>query len=239
MSYSVRIGFVMSAVATGFLWFASAGSCFGADAPAKSAKASQTQAKIELLTAEAVKSYKAGKLSDAVSQLQQAITAIQKEMEKGLAAMFPPAPKGWEAGEIDKGSAAMASAQSTSWTNVSRTYTRKSDQVTAEISLTNSPQLMAGQKQMVEMYKNPQLLAMVNRSGQTKITPLSREGWSGLTIVSKEDDTAKAIAFSGGGNLVDIEISKADAQILEMFLKAVNFKAVPAATKPAAKPAGK
>ncbi len=206
----------------------------GPKAPAGSAGGPDS---VEGLAEQAVKAFNSGDNSGAIALFQKAIAVIQKEMEKSLAGLFPEAPTGWSAGKMKAGSAAFASGASTSWTHVTRTYTRKADKATAEISLTNSPQFTAAAKQVSAMYSNPQFVKMVGERGQLKISPIARDGWSGWAVINNKGNSAEAMAFSPGGNMAAVKIRKADEAALMMFWKALNLKAVEA--PPAVKKPGK
>lgn len=195
-------------------------------------------ASVEAAIQKGLKDYKDSKPQDAIAALQEAISLIQKSAEKGLGSYFPAAPDGWEASEIESHSmAGMGSGKDAgiSWTQISRTYTRKSDKMTVRMELTNAPQLIDVQKGMAEMYKNPQMLAAMNADGKTTVKPFDQSGWTGWTKIEKDKD-AELTTFSKG-NLLTIHVSKADETALQQFIGLMNFKAMGEGSVAASKPA--
>lgn len=191
-------------------------------------------ADVEALIQKGLKAYKDGKVRDSVSALQEAIAAMQKSQEKGLAAFFPKAPAGFEAGKIESQSASYGDgASATSYTILKQTFTRASDDVTATVTLTDAPQMIEAQKARAEAYRNPGVMAALNQSPDTKVTLIDQNGWVGWKIISKGHD-AQIAAYSGS-TLLQVNLSKDDANLLDAFWNAIDLKGLASAqTKPAA-----
>lgn len=192
-----------------------------------------TPADVEAAIQQGLKDFKAGRSADAIQSLQSAISMIQKSQQKGAAKGFPKAPAGWEAGKLESQSISTGSAtENFAWTMLTQAFTRKSDNTRVNIELANSPQLIEPQKAMFENLKNPQVLAMMNQSPDTKLSMISQDGWAGMKIVEKQE--AKIVAFCDN-SLITITVNKADEAALETFWKAVDLKAL-AATLPKGTP---
>ena len=179
--------------------------------------------------------YKEGQAGAAIAALQEAIGIIQKSQQKGLAAFFPKAPDGWEAGKLETNSAASGSGKdSFTLTALEQDFTRKSDSLKVRISLTNSPQLIEPQKAMLENFrKNPMILQTINQAGEQKMTMISRDGWEGWQN-SIKDGNGEIIAFNGS-NMLNIHMDKFDQSVLDQFWNAIDLKGL--AGQSASKPA--
>lgn len=195
---------------------------------------------IEALIAKGLKAYKEGNSQDSIAALQEAILLMQKSKEKDLLACLPKAPAGWEAGKVDSGSTAVGTGEGgMTCTQLSQTFTRKADDARATVTITNSEQLMQAHKAMADAYKNPELVKMMNQDPNTKFKMITQDGWTGWSIIHK-DQNAEAVTFSGG-YMVNIQISKADEKALDAFWNGTDFKAIGKlkAAEPASKPSGK
>ncbi|MCY2926130.1 MAG: hypothetical protein NT031_11935 [Planctomycetota bacterium] len=198
----------------------------------KASSVKKTPAEIEALIAKGLAAYKAGKNQQAIELLQQAVAAIQKAQQQGLAAFLPAAPAGWEAGKIDSGSVGAISGedgQTYNAINLSRKYTRKGQaeddkQTQVTITIHSQKELIAAAKSMGEMYKNPQMVAMMESSGKLKFTAIDQDGWGGWKVVNLEGSkNATATAFYGD-LMLTVEVNQADAKILDQFWSAIDLK---------------
>jgi len=194
----------------------------------------ETQAAVEAEVAAGLKAFKAGKIHDAIARLQKAISLMQDLVAGDLAAYFPKAPEGWQAGEISKESIAAAGTTASSFIQVTRTYVRTKDKLRVEIRLTNSPQLLAAQQAAAKAFENPMVLRMLNQDPNKQIKRIDRDGWVGWSVVEK-GRKAEATAFTKTC-LLFLGASKADADALEMFLKAIDLKNLSKALGAAAGP---
>ncbi len=198
----------------------------------KDAKPADAEAAIQ----KGLQLYKEGQAGAAIAALQEAIGIIQKSQQKGLAAFFPKAPDGWEAGKLESNSAASGSGKdSFTLTAIEQSFTRKSDSLKVRISLTNSPQMIEPQKAMLENFrKNPMILQTINQAGEQKMTIISRDGWEGWQNSTK-DGNGEIIAFNGS-NMLNIHMDKFDQSVLDQFWNAIDLKGLAgqsAASKPA------
>ena len=194
---------------------------------------------IEAMINKGLAAYKAGKNEEAVAQLQQAITAIQSSRQKGLAALFPKAPEGWQADEIQSQSGSFSSGKdASSYVHLTRTYTRKQGEnnLTVTMTILNIPQLLEAQQQAAQTYRNPEFLKMINQQGDQKVEAFEQDGWFVWTVVQKDQD-ANLSAF-GKGAMITLQVSKDDGSVLKTFWKGIDLKAFAGET-PQAKPAGK
>lgn len=191
------------------------------------------KAAVEARILAGLKAYKDGKTQEAVAALQEAVALMQASQQQGLAALFPKAPDGWEAGKIESQSMSLGGSdqQSGAYTSLSRTYTRKADNVEATITLLDSKQMIEAQRQLVETYKNPAMLAMLNQDPDKKTTLIDQQGWIGWKIVSK-GQSAEAMAFNQS-YLLTVRVSAGDEPVLDGFWKAIDFRAIVPAAKPA------
>ena len=201
----------------------------------------KTPAEIEALIAKGMAAYKAGKNQQAIEFLQQAVAAIQKGQQQGFAAFLPAAPAGWEAGKIDSGSVGAISGedgQTYNAINLSRKYTRKGEadedkQTTVTVTIHSQKEMIAAAKGMGEMYKNPQMVAMMEAEGKAKVSAIDQAGWSGWKIINLGDSkNANATAFCGDLMLI-VEVNKSDGKVLDQFWSAIDLKGLAgaAATK--------
>ncbi len=190
---------------------------------------------VEALITRALAAHKAGKTQQAVADLQQAVTLMQKSLQAGLASFFPKAPAGWEAGKIDSSTMAAASgADRTSWTTLTRKYVRKADKLAVTVSMINAPHLIQAQQTAAAMYRNPQMLQRMNQNPKQRISLVSAPGWTGWKVV-QVGRRAQVTAFCSGC-LLSVKVPKDDEKALDAIWKGVDLKGLAAATKP---PAGK
>lgn len=190
--------------------------------PAKEAKDAKEAAAVETEIATGLKAFKAGKLHDAIKHLQKAISRIQEMLGGDLVQYFPKAPKGWEAGEIKKQSQSATGTTTSTITHITRTYVRTKDKLRVDIALTNSPQMLKGQRAAAKAFENPMVLRMMNQDPNKRFTRINRDGWVGWSVVEK-GRRAEANAFTETC-LLTIRVSKAAADVLEMFLKSMDLK---------------
>lgn len=186
---------------------------------------------VEALILKGLKAYKDGKNQDAIQALQQAVAAIQKTQQAGMASFLPAAPAGWTAGKVDSGSVGAISSdggETFSAINLSRKYTKKGGDedsaTTVTVTIHSQKELIEAFKGMAETYKNPQMIAMMEQSGKVKMSSIDTAGWTGWKMVSSEGrGEAKANAFCGDLMLM-VEVNKADARAMELFWSAIDLK---------------
>lgn len=182
----------------------------------------QAQAAVEAEVAAGLKAFKAGKVQDAIAHLQKAISVMQGLLAGDLSSHFPKAPDGWEAGEVKTQALAATGAGSTSFTQARRRYVRKKDKLRVEITLTDSPQLLKAQQAAGKAFDNPAVLQMINQDPNRQVRRIRRDGWTGWSMINKPRK-AEAYVFTQHCLLV-IDVPKADADVLDTFLKAMDLK---------------
>lgn len=222
-----RIGFLAALVIAGAASFSVA------------AEATAPKPDPQALIQQAQDAYKQGHIQQAIDAMQKAIALLQESQREGLAAFFPKPPDGWEAGKVQSNSFSAGGNQQEknfSYTTLTRTYKHKGDDLSVEITLANSPQMINTYKGMMDTFKNPQTLAMMNQNPDTKIALIDQEGWSGWSTLNKGGD-AEIIALNGA-YLLTLKVSKDDKATLDSFWKAIDLKALNTqAAHPAAKQA--
>jgi hypothetical protein len=193
------------------------------------------EAKIE----SALKDYKAGKTGEAMASLQEAVALMQKSAQKGMAAFFPKAPEGWEAGKLDSQSISSGGeGHSGSWTTLSQSFTRKKDELKVSIALANSPDMIKAQKGMLEGFKNPEMLKMMNSDPAHQVKLIDQAGWVGLRQITKGkgDDKGKAeIIVLTDACMLTLQVDSADEAVLDTFFKQIDLKGLAAAAPKAKK----
>jgi flagellin-specific chaperone FliS len=216
-----RIGFLA------VLWVLGVGSCaLAADSPA-------AKADPQALMQQAQEAYKQGQVQQAIDALQKAIALLQESQRQGLAAFFPKVPDGWEADKVQSNSFSAGGNQeqnSFSYTTLTRTYKHKGDDLSVEITLANSPQMINTYKGMMDTFKNPQTLAMMNQNPDTKLALIDQEGWNGWSTLNKGSD-AQFVALNGA-YLLTLKVSKDDQTTLDSFWKAIDLKGLNAQGSP-------
>ncbi|MGC9455608.1 MAG: hypothetical protein ACP5HU_12210 [Phycisphaerae bacterium] len=191
-----------------------------AETPAPEQPAPET---VEKLVREGLASYKAGRGSEAIERLQKAISLIQEEMGEDIASYVPDAPEGWTAGEVESSSGSMGGGgQGQQWVRLARTYTRDSDEMKVELTITNSPQLVGTQRAATAMFSNPQYMAMLQSNPDMSIEQIDRDGWNGWLVVDKQS-SAQLMAFSGS-TMLALEAPKADKAAVETIFEAIDLK---------------
>lgn len=203
--------------------------------------AEKDTADVEANIKKGLASYKDGKVQDAIAALQDAITAMQKSQQKGLASFFPKAPAGWTAKELESNSMTMQGTDSkdgnTSYTQLAQEFVRTSDDLQVKITLTNASFLVAAQADVIKTYKNPEILKALNAEDKNKISVIEQDGWTGWRMIEK-DSHAEITAFCGSC-LLTIRVEKDDPTVLDTFWKAINLKGIAASETASAKPKAK
>lgn len=190
----------------------------------------------ESLINNGLKAYKDGKISEAISQLQSAIAAMQASQQKGLTGVFPNAPDGWEAGEIDSSSGASSSGSGNfAIVTLTRNYTPKGDANGPRLTmtLTSSKELIAAQQAMVAAFKDPQTLKAMQAAG-ANIKTIDQDGWTGWRH-SEKGQGSELTVFSKT-YMLSLRVDKEDDKTLDLFWKLIDLKSIPSdKTDPAKK----
>ncbi len=161
---------------------------------------------VDALIQAARDAYAAGDAQGAVAKLQEAIGRIQREHEKGLVAFCPDAPEGWDAKEPKSQSGSHGSGEAHfQWTAVERRYQKQDAKGSwIDITITNSPQIVAGPRAMLKMFENEAYLKMMTANDPNKTyAKLDRAGWAGWTITDTKRDSAELFAI---GDVILVQI---------------------------------
>jgi len=190
------------------------------------------KAKVLALLDKGKAAVQADRAQEAIACLQQAIQVLQANAQQGLVAFLPAPPKDWTADEPSVQSGSWGSGEQVmQWTLVQRSYQQEKGDATYDIQLTNSPEMVAGQRQMYETLKNPQMLQMMQAGGETKITLIDEPGWSGMITVPKDGEST-LIAITGD---VMLQITSDDLALVKAAWEAIDRKGLAAAAAATAK----
>jgi len=174
----------------------------------------------------------ADRAQEAIACLQQAIQILQANAQQGLVAFLPAPPKDWTADEPSVQSGSWGSGEQVmQWTLVQRSYRQEEGDATYDVQLTNSPEMVAGQRQMYEALKSPQVLQMMQAGGDVKITMIDEPGWAGMMTVPKDGETT-LMAITGD---VLLQITSDDPALVKAAWDAIDRKGLAAAAATAAK----
>jgi len=195
--------------------------------------ADSTDAKVLAAIDQAREAYKAGKPHDAIDQLQKAIGLIQAEAMKGLATFLPNRDeKECELGEVESQNGNWGSGeQAFQWSQVQRRYTKKGvdDGPEVTVLISNSPQIIEGQRAVLQMFKDPAMRAMMNQGNEgQKIDTIEDGDWFGTLTTQKDSCTALVL---GPKIMVQIESNKGDDKLVKEFWAAIDKKGLAEATK--------
>lgn len=178
---------------------------------------------------QALAAYRAADYQKSVTLLQQAIGQIQKMSEQGWGRFFPTVA-GWEGGKIDSQSSSTGTGnEGFQMTQLRRSYREIDGERTVEVTITNSPQLVASSKASLEMYKNPQLVALMKQDPNRSFDVIDTDGWTGIVTVEKKDG-GHVMALCGS-TLVTINLNGANAELVRKFWDAMDHKAMAAVAK--------
>ena len=182
---------------------------------------------VDVLITKAQAAYRGGKTQEAVDLLQKAIQKIQQSGEKGIVACLPPVAEGWKADPADSTSGSWGvGGEAMQWTQVERTYEREKDPVRVSVTITSSPQLMLGPKQMLQMLENPQYRAMLNQDPSQKIEVVKAEGFAGFKTLEK--DSSAQVMLMGESFMVMVDVDRCDDALLDTFMKGLDLKTLSA-----------
>ncbi|MCS4306174.1 hypothetical protein M2404_000487 [Rheinheimera pacifica] len=164
---------------------------------------------IDEAIAAATKHYKAGELSQAISQLDYASTLIRQEKGEQVKLAFPPAPSGWQA--QDANAEVAAAAMFGGGISASRNYYNDSDSIDIELMM-DSPMLQA----FAMMLSNPSMIAM---SGG-KLTKIQ-----GLQAVQRADGSNLEIQFvTQGGAMVTVRGNNTNQSTMLALANSIDLK---------------
>ena len=197
---------------------------------ARGDEAADRAKRIEEYIQKGLAAHRADQPQEAINQLQQALLLLQKSIEKNLAAFLPKPAEGWMAEDPEVQSGMWgAGEQSFQFTTATRSYAREEDGRSVEIVLTNSPQMVEMQGQLIKAFANPQMAAMLGADPDRKVEMFKDEGWEGMLTVEKDGD-AQILAVTGD-ILITIQVDAPDGDLAREFWKAVDRKALAAIAK--------
>lgn len=160
----------------------------------------------------------------AIDYFQQVVMELHGLLGATMGGFMPPALAGWEAGEIEKQSWSGATNDSAqNLTNVSQTFTRKSDGKTCQIAVVNWPEMVTGMKQSVDAYKK--MSEMMKSNPEMTMTVEERDGWTILRIVDKRMATTTLNAVSDGAYVM-VTANYADATEADRYFAAMNLSGI-------------
>ena len=169
----------------------------------------------------------AGRAQEAIDSLQKAIGIIQATVAKTLSSFLVDAVGELEGDEVDVQSGAWGAGESGfQWNSATRTYrpapeAEASDpNLSVEVMISNSPQLLQVHKASLEVYGNPQMRALMERSGGVKIETIQDGPWEGI-FLAKPGEGAQALAFTGS-LMLQIQSSAGDLDLVKRFWKAID-----------------
>jgi len=187
--------------------------------------------RIEECIQKGLAAHRANQPQEAIAQLQQAVLLLQKSVEKNLAAFLPKPREGWTADDPEVQSGVWGSGeQSFQITTATRNYSREEDGRSVEIVLTNSPQMVDAQKQLITTFANPQMAAMLGADPDRKLETFKEDGWDGMLTVEK-DGEAQITAVTGNV-LLTIRVDAPDEDLVREFWKALDRKALASVASP-------
>lgn len=176
---------------------------------------------------------KAGNDQEAIEQLQKAIGLIQAKTMKGLEAFLPARDaKEWETGEVESQSGNWGTGETAFvWSQVQRRYTKKNVDGGPEVTvmITSWPQIIEGQRAMLQMYKDPAMRAMLAQNPDgPKMEFIDKDGWLGTITTENEDCNIVAIHEA---IMVQVQGSRTDTDTAKAFWAAMDTKGLGEATK--------
>lgn len=169
----------------------------------------------------------AGNAQEAIDRLQRAIGIIQAKVARSLSSYLPASVGDLVGGEVDIQSGSWgAGDDSFQWNSATRTYrrapddARADDDLSVEVMISNSPQLLEVHKASFEMYENPQMREMLEKSGNVKIETIREGAWKGF-ILSQPDQGAQVLAVAER-MMLQIQSSSGDMALMKKFWKAID-----------------
>lgn len=166
----------------------------------------------------------AGNYQEALDYFQQVVQQLQNLVGAAFESFMPKALSGWEAGELNRQSWAGTSEEYTgNTTNITQTFTRKSDGKTIQINLTNWPHLLQGLKQSADAYK--QMSSMMANNPEMTLTFEERGDWTVMRVVENERGRTTLNAFSESA-MISIEADYPDAKEADDYLSAIDLAGV-------------
>lgn len=181
---------------------------------------------------EGMAQYEKGHPAEAIQSLQKAIELIQQRQQAGVEMCLPKALPGWQAGELERDQFAGGTGEvQTTFFKISRTFTRAADEATLTVSLLNSPQYILPQREMLKALKgNALMVQAMNQDGNTKLSFIERDGWSGWQKLDKGTPEGELVLLAEGW-MLEIRASVADAAVVEKALGGVDLKGIAGAAK--------
>jgi len=170
----------------------------------------------------ALRAWEAGRGDDAIALLQDAIAAIQGGTEAGLAAALPDRVGEYVGDEVESASGSWGSGtQAMQWISATRSYAREGGGESVTVSLSTSPQMLEGQRAMMAMFQDPQMLAMMNTEPGRRVELVDEAGFRGWVTI--EEGVAQMTAI-GEKLMATIEVHDGDVATLARFRQAIPLR---------------
>ncbi len=182
------------------------------------------------LVGEGEKAYAAKDYQKAMDIFQQVVQHLQARIGETIGRYFPAVQNGWTASPVDNANwSGSAGAQSHSFVNSSRVYTRKADEIEVTIQFCNWPMIMQGAKAGMAAYSNPIMAQMLKVQG-IEFSSEEKAGWMIMKIVDKKSDSAQINAFSDQAMiLIETQANAADAAL--KYFEAIDLEGLDGALK--------
>lgn len=155
----------------------------------------------------AQKNYDKGDLSEAIKELNYAITLIEQKKGDALSKVFPPAPKGWTAEDVASGSMVGGGVQA------DRHYAKGDSQM--DISISSDSPLMQG---VMMMMANP----MFATSGGGKLETIA--GQKSVVNYRKEEKSGEIQFVVNNRFLVEVKGDNVALDEMKNLAKEIRFK---------------
>lgn len=184
---------------------------------------------INTLIEEGRKSVDAGNYQKAIEQFQAVVQKLQDQLGGAIERYFPDPPPGWEAGEIESQSWAGGTAEgSHNMLNITREYTRQSDNTRCTVTMTNWPQMVQAFQQSLQTYK--QMQQVMRNNPDVDLTFEERDDWTVMKIVEKQSQNVQVTAVHDR-LIVSVALEGAGGGAADPFVNSIDFKGIAASVK--------
>jgi hypothetical protein len=175
------------------------------------------------------KSVDAGDYQKAIEQFQTVVQKLQDRLGGAIERYFPDPPPGWEAGEIESQSWAGGTAEgSHNMLNITREYTRQSDNTRCTVTMTNWPQMVQAFQQSLQSYR--QMQQVMQGNPDVDLTFEERDGWTVMKIVEKQSRSVQVTAVHDR-LIVSVALDGSDGGAADPFVNSIDFKSIAASLK--------
>lgn len=181
--------------------------------PDRSDKPKDEVAEIDKLITDALAAWRAKDESKAAELLQTAAGKIQARAARNLATFLPTKAAGWTFGEPQVDSGAWGGGDGAmQWSNARVTASHAGDEVSANVQITNSPQIFQAMQGMVAM--QAQMKAILKQQGRD-IDVQTRNGFQIMTMV--DEDTSNGWLI-GKRIVIVIDVEHGNRKLLDQVV---------------------